>query len=200
MTEIPKVTQLPYVVLPKAFVEDICAKGDVRHYLNQPYLDLDGKVPVIVATNGHFLMACNVEIEGEVASGALNVEAIKRARKAQTEQGLMDPRLYFDGDMCGSGLAMFKRPDMHASKFPEWRKLIPKKKKKPDICFNATYLKAVQDSLQGGVKKGDLGVMLYLGRNREGKVDHKAAFLVEPMPCRYERDSVVTVVMPQRFD
>jgi len=200
---VAKPEELPYVQLPATLVEDCCAKDDVRAYLNYPYLDLSTKKqPVLVATNGHYLLAVDVSVYGTVEQGWFPLEAIKRVRTAwkKGKTSLYPPRLYVDGNMCGTGDVMFKRPDRGALKFPDWRNLIPKLKEsmKPDIAFNANYLLQVQNALCFGQSKQSQGCKIFMQRVSGKGIDAGAAFTVQPISSRDEH--VQAVIMPQRFD
>ncbi len=181
-----------YITVPHALIEDIAANKDVRFYLNQPYLDKRGKKPMLVATNGHMLAAAPVEVHGDVEQGPIPTEAIKRCRKADRT---LPPVMYFDGLLCGTGKVMFEREFMDC-KFPDWTKLIPKKRKGPsDIAFDARYFKMLQDALAPGTKIGQAGTAVWLQYDGKGKVDSKAAFRVD---CK--DDEAIGVLMPMRWD
>jgi len=182
-----------YIVLPDVLVEDLAAKGDVRHYLNEPYLDKRGKQPMLVATNGHLLIAAPVEIVGEVPQGPIPTEAIKRCRKTDKT---LPPRMCFDADMCGTGKVMFERENMDC-KYPEWTNIVPKMKKgvAPDICFDARYFQAMQAALAPSAKIGTAGTAVFLQRKENGDVDPRASFRVM---CKH--DDVIGVIMPMRWD
>ena len=187
---------LNYVVLPVALIEDLAAKHDIRFYLNDPYLDLRGKKPMLVATNGHLLAAAPVEVSGDVPQGPIPLEAIKRVRKDQKDKA--NPDLYFAADdMCGTGKVMFKREHMDC-KYPDWTQMVPKlsDKTQPDITFDARYFKAMQDALAPGVKIAQAGVAVFLKRDKAGVVDPRAAFRVK---CK-RSDDVIGVIMPMQWD
>lgn len=187
---------MSYIVLPDALVEDLAAKKDIRFYLNQPYLDLSGSKPMLVATNGHLLVAAPVEVSGDVPQGPIPIEAIKRVRKTTGKDTGLN-RLVFKDGMCGNGKVMFERPYMDC-KFPAWRTLVPKFKKgvAPDITFDARYFKAMQDALAPGMKISQAGTAVFLQRDKKGDVDPRAAFRVM---CK-RHDDVLAVIMPMRFD
>ena len=126
-----------YIVLPEGQVELCAAKGDIRYYLNHPFLDLsDEKRPMLVATNGHVLAAAPVAIHGNVSQGPIPLEAIKRARAAAKKRKTPEVQLVFIGDMCGTPDALFKRPPFDFT-YPDWRKIIPKSNgSDPDMSFN----------------------------------------------------------------
>jgi len=189
-------SNLNYIVLPCALIEDIAAKNDVRFYLNDPYLDMRGKKPMLVATNGHLLAAAPVVVSGDVPQGPIPFEAIKRVRKDQKHKA--NPDLYFaDNDMCGTGKVMFKREHMDC-KYPDWSQLVPKltKTASPDITFDARYFKAMQDALAPGAKIAQAGCGIFLRRDKKGNTDPRAAFRVV---CK-KNDDVLAVIMPMQFD
>ena len=183
------------LVLPVAKVELCTAKGNVRYYLNYPYLDLsDKKKPMLVATNGHVLAAAPVLIGSKVKEGPLPLAALKAARAVRSKQPQIGHRLYLEGAMVGTGDVMYKRPDGDF-KFPDWRKVFvpPETDRKPDVRFNGNYMKLMQDVFGGTLMM--TGLSVFLGR------DGKATDPTKPILVRGSnpdaRDTIA-VVMPMR--
>jgi len=189
------------ITLPKIKVEMAVAIGDVRFYLNHPYLDLQGDLPMLVATNGHLLLAAEVQIDGDVSEGPLPLEGIIRVRKQADKY--CAPVMQVNGNMVGTGDVMFKRPDLGISKYPDWRKVVPEydHNAKPDIAFKPRYLKLMADALM--VNKNN-GTGLILQRDKKIRSKHKpidpAGQIVirvrgEDTNCHYH-----AILMPMRFD
>ena len=152
-----KAKPTPTLHLPQIKVEAAAAVGDVRYYLNYPYLDLSGKKPVLVATNGHYLLACEVKIEGKVKEGPLPIEAITRARK-EAGKHVVNAPLIFDGEMCGTRDVMDRRPVFDkGTKYPKWRNVIPAgldRDSAPNVAFKAEYLNSIAVALGCGKNSG----------------------------------------------
>ena len=186
-------TTLPTLKLPECFIEDLCAKKDVRFYLNTPYLDLAGERPLIVSCTGAFVTFVEVDITGDVIEGPLSVEAIKAARRADR---VGHGTIIFDRDMMGPGDVMYRRPDIGDLKFPDWRAIVPKldDNASHDIAFNAELLAAAQKALGKGNKYG--GCKVYLGRDKDGGVGANLAMTVKPLSP--VEGNPITVVMPMR--
>jgi hypothetical protein len=109
------------IVLPEAEVERCAAKGDVRYYLNWPYLDLsDKKKPMLVASNGHVLAGASVHLKGTIQPGPIPLEAIAQARKEAKAAGGGEVKLVFKDFMVGTENQMFKRPDGDFT-YLDWR-------------------------------------------------------------------------------
>lgn len=197
----PTVKARPYadddghVVLSSAQVELCAAKNDVRYYLNEPYLDMsDLEHPMLVATNGHVLVAAPVEVVGKVSAGPVPGEAIKRARKHKTRKP-GQPTLTFARDMVGTGDVMFRRHEpVH---FPDWRKVIDEeaKKREPDLAVNGDYMTLVQKAITPPGRMR--GVRLHFCRDEEGAIDNTKGFLVTAISPNHD-NGVIGVVMPMR--
>lgn len=183
------------LILPHGRIELCAARGDVRYYLNTPYLDLsDKKQPMLVATNGHVLAAAPVTIEGQVTQGPIPIAAIKAARAVKTKQPQIGHRLIFDGNMVGTGEVMWKRPE--DVKYPDWRKVVPKlaAKAEPDIGVNGDYIAMLQDALAGTGKKWR-GLGIFLARDGE-KIATGGAIRIRS--AHADCQDVIGVVMPMR--
>lgn len=186
---------LNVVVLPAARVELCAAKGDVRYYLNWPYLDLsDKKRPMLVATNGHMLAAAPVTIEGDVKAGPIPVKAIQAARAVRTKQPHVGHRLIFDGDMCGTGEVMYRRPSSDF-KYPDWRSAVPKldKNAKPDIGVNGDYVATLQNVVAGTRKKWR-GLSITMLRDEEKNIAKNQPMLIRSLDP--ELAETIAVLMP----
>lgn len=185
------------ITLPELKVETAVAKQDVRYYLNYPYLDLSGTVPMLVATNGHFLLAARVEIDGDCDSGPLPLEAIKYARKLHPRSSLTLPAIVVDGDMVGAGVSndycAWKRPTFDKFAYPDWRSVVPKiePKAEPTVTVNGSYLDLIEKACP---KSRYAGMSIWCGTQNELQRDAIA--------CRtYGMDADdVAVVMPVRSD
>jgi hypothetical protein len=199
MTE--EAQQYPAMYLPVVKVELAVGDNEVRYYLNHPFLDLRHGKPTLVATNGHFLLAAEVEIEGTVEEGPVPLRAIQAARKRGANHGTLRPVLYFDREMCGTGDAMFRRPK-YDFKYPEWWKVVPNvdTNQKPDIAFSGRYIKTMAKALCSG------GVSLYISRNEHAKEpDPTKAITVRSAvnihgAASSEAPAYHAVLMPMRFD
>jgi hypothetical protein len=182
------------VVLPTGRVELCAARGDIRYYLNHPFLDLsDKKKPMLVATNGHVMAVAHVAIEGDVTEGPVPVAAIKAARAVKTKQPQIGARLLFVGDMCGTKDVMFRRPQ-YDFKFPDWRKVIPQvaKDAKPDIGINGDYMHTLQLALSGKSARYP-GLKFYCTHENGSLSANKA---VRVMSVDAACQDVIGVVMP----
>lgn len=191
----PEPAKLNVLVLPAARVELCAAKGDLRYYLNWPYLDLrDKKRPMLVATNGHILAAAPVEIEGDVKEGPIPAKAIQAARAVKTKQPQAGHRLIFDGDMCGTGEVMYRRPSSYF-KFPDWREVVPKlpKDTAPDIGLNGDYITTLQNVMDVR-RRGWRGLKLTMQRDEQNALAKNKGLLVRGFDPDLE--GVVAVLMP----
>lgn len=183
------------LILPVAKIELCAAKGDVRYYLNWPYLDLsDEKKPILVATNGHVLAAAEVRVGSKVTAGPLPVAAIRAARAVKTKQPQIGARLIFNGDMVGTPDVMYRRPSGDF-KYPDWRKVVPKIKKdrKADFGVNGAYMKLMQDVFGNGhFDRGGLAV--FGGQDDSPDTKEKTPILLRSInPDTFE---TIGVVMP----
>lgn len=180
--------------VPLTLVELAVAKGDVRYYLNYVYLDLRvPKAPMLVATNGHFLIAVPVKPEANVKQGPIPVDAIKAARKANKRE----PVLVFENGMVGTRNVMFRRPDDVT--WPDWRKASFSTDEAPfagDVGVNGAYLAAINKAM------GSQGLRVMLGRDKDGAIDPAKPLRVRAngRGAEVERnEGVIAVVMPMRF-
>lgn len=184
----------PTITLSPGRIEDCCAKDDEpRYYLKWPYLDLSGKKPLLVATNGAILAAITVRIDGEVSEGPLPVEALKAARREVSGTSENPKLLVFDKEWVGTEKALFRRPGMDGKyKFPDWRRVVPEVEadQQPDIGFDAEYLARCQRALGNGDKYHT--ARFYLQKN---DIKGAKAALVRPMSNDFD---AFCVIMPMR--
>ena len=199
------------IILPEIRFETATAKKDVRYYLNEPYLDLRGKTPVLVATNGHFLIAVECEIEGQVSQGSISLEAITRCRKDGGKHTAAV--LKFDGKMHGTGKVMFERPNLDGVNYPKWEQVAPKieQRQKADVAFNAEYIATLARALDNSSAKSRSSGMpitacgLILGKDKKAKtkvkpVDPRAAISVRGNSPACFSSVYHAVLMPLRLD
>ena len=174
-----------------AAVSRFMAKQDIRYYINGLHVECYANIAYVVATDGHTLALGRVtrETSGDIMTGQGSLiiprEFVEKI-KANGNNG-MPVTLSVDGeaftlDDCGmktSGKAI-------DGKFPDWRRVIPRKASGEAAFFNPEYLmrcfKAGQDL---GSKRGAFQ-LAYNG---------KAAALVT-----FDNLDVLAVVMPMRED
>jgi len=156
---------------------------DVRAVLYEPYLDVE--TSLIVATNGHILAACPVELDEGDTSGVVSTDAIKAAIKdcPVKERDLKTASIKANGALELDNGATY--PRVNNGTFPQYQRVIPDKgKAEMVISFDAKLLKDLADAIN---TPGNSQVKLHI-------VDNNSAFYVESdnqsdcygvlMPCR----------------
>ncbi len=191
------------ILLPKLRFEDAAAKGDVRFYLNSPYLDLRGDKPMLVATNGHILLAVECQIEGHVSEGSLGLEAIQRCRKDTPPIGVTI--LKFDGRMHGTGKVMFERPNWNTKmEYPKWRNAAPEidQTAAPDVTFNPKLFAQMATAFGCG-KNGGMGLKFERkkpkGRQKVTDIDGEQSISVRSSDSEISATEYHAIIMPMRF-
>lgn len=185
------------ITLPDVRVELCAATQDVRWYLNWPYLDLrEPGQPMLVATDGHKLLAAPVEVSGELESCALPLEAFQAAR-----QGPSPHCITFDGEMCGTDEAMFRIPgreNQNGFKYPLWRNVAKDAPKtKPAIGINAASLDTLHKAL-GGDKYH--GITLAFTTTKDGDTDPARLVRVRHISHSKNDEAVIAILMPMRIE
>ena len=124
-------------------IEKLASTDYARHpALTAPYLDLkDAASPMLVATDGHALVALSVTTEDGDTEGAIPVEAIKQARKCGA---IGTPTIAANGACVLPNGVSIPRESVE---FPNWRQLVPKAASDLRIILNAELLKRIADAL-----------------------------------------------------
>lgn len=124
--------------------ELIASKDETRSMLLEPWLDVVNKV--VVASNGHMLVAVPVETGEGDTTGVMPSEALKAGRKAA--KGLAEVEIAANGAATTTSGASFVRKDMN---FVPWQAVVPSYRKGDKdtitIFFDANYLKQLVDAL-----------------------------------------------------
>ncbi len=124
----------------------IAAKQDIRYYLNGVAIDTTmGTRPVLVATDGHRLLAAVADYEphsvapsGVVIIGRELLAAVKPLKASARE--FLPLRVTIEGDAVtiqGATTATGKLVD---GRYPDWRRIIPRKASGERAQFNADYI------------------------------------------------------------
>ena len=173
----PKQTVQVYLPALKA-VSRIMAKADIRYYLNGVYVEATAKETVLVTTDGHRLLATRREAENTIdapvnfiipgdivkmmlancmAGGRRLKDAVVRTVPVELrEGGRWAAPMYRLGSRC------FVEFEPVAGKFPDWRKVIPKKIPANDkpTPFRPQYLVDFENAARdlGNAMKGTCAV------------------------------------------
>ena len=118
--------------LPQAKFEKAAGLKDIRHNIQNPYLDCEAGR--IYATNGHYIVSLPAEDIENDTSGVLPVDAIKAARKSKTAN------ISANGSVDVGGISFPRREE----KFPDVTSIL----KRPEnltapVKINAKYLALV---------------------------------------------------------
>lgn len=122
----------------------IAAKGDVRFYLNGIAVDSTGTHPVLVATDGHRLLAVRVS-DGELIQRGETViipRALLDGIKAPKTGSNAGRRLVFDirgADITITG-AVTVTGKAEDGAYPDWRRIVPRETSGHVAGFNPEYL------------------------------------------------------------
>jgi len=159
---------------------------DYREMLTEPYLDTEKSL--IVATNGHILAACPVELDEDDTSGVVSTEAIKAAIKTSPVKRRQDKtaNVKANGSLELDNGTTYPREEK--GPFPQYERVIPDKDKaEMVISFDAKLLKALADAIN---TPGTSIVTLHIQ-------DNNSAFYVDSdslsecygviMPCRVDK-------------
>ena len=158
-------------------------KKDMRSTLLEPYLDTEHER--IVATNGHILAVCPVELDENDTSGTVSSESIKAALKIAPERARRDKtaNVKANGSLVLENGATFPRESN--GPFPQIDRVIPDTSvAEMVISFDAKLLKELADAIN---TPGTSVIKLHIK-------DNNSAFYVESddmsdcygviMPCR----------------
>ena len=170
--------------MPNRNLSKVTSKpADYRDYLSEPYLDIDASI--VVATNGHILAACPVELDECDTSGHVSNEGIKAAIKASPVRKKVDKtaNIRANGSLELDSGATYPRENIGT--FPDYKRVIPDKSKaEMVISLDAKLLKELADAI---CTPGSSIVTLHIKDNRD-------AFYVDSdkasdcygviMPCR----------------
>ena len=169
--------------LPNRQIFKASGNKDARFYLNEPYLDIDEKA--VVATDGHVLAVCPVELDDGDTSGPITEESIKAAIKLSTvkTRSMKTANVKANGMLVLDNGATYPRPDNVT--FPDYHRVIPDiNKAEMVISFDAKKLKDLADAIN---TPGSSVVTLHIK-------DNNTAFYVDSdtmsdcygvlMPCR----------------
>lgn len=192
--------ELPHFVLPAFKVEAIAAVNDVRYYLNCPFLDRSKRVPVLVATNGHSMLAVEVKLVGDFPEGPLPIEALTRTRKEAGKYE--DAVLFCDGNMVGNRKVMFERP-AYNFKYPDWRHVIPKYDRDVlgDICLKPKLVTQMAAAMAIDDKAGMAFILqkkLPTKRSKYGPGDPTKAVAVRSASSASKGLKYHAIIMPMR--
>lgn len=171
----PKQTVQVYLPALKA-VSRIMAKADIRYYLNGVYVEATAKETVLVTTDGHRLLATRREAENTIdapvnfiipgdvvklmlancmAGGRRLKDAVVRTIPVELREWPAGPR--WAAPMFRLPGAPFLEFKPVEGKFPDWRKVIPKKIPANDkpTPFRPQYLVDFEDAARdlGNVSK-----------------------------------------------
>lgn len=142
----------------------IAPKKDVRYYLNDINVELDGHDATLVATNGHMLAAVKCELVSEnenyqniiIPCSALDILKLKPRKKLVIDASTY-PTLTFDYN--GTGL----RCNAVDAKYPDWRRVIPKTVSGEAAMYNSDYIAAMAGALMlisGRKKVAEMTVLM----------------------------------------
>jgi hypothetical protein len=175
---------------------EACVHKDIEERFNlvDPYLDV--AAGVVVATDGHRLVAVPVETDPNDVSGYVSRELFKIARrKVKLGPAAIEDR----AEIMTTGIVW---PTEQAREFPEWRKVVPRWDERTPgtvtIALNATLLKGLADALGGD---GIVALTMKLDESES------APFLVRAlggergelgllMPCRAGRPQPPVIDLP----
>ena len=169
-------------------IEKAAGVKDVRHYLTQPYLDVERGA--ILATNGQILAVVPVDLDEDDTSGHVSIDAIKAARK-QAPGSRADKVLSIkaNGGLLLQDGQSYPRGDL--GKYPDIDRVIPDKDKAEHVfSIDATLLKNLAEAI---CEPGNSQVTLYLNDSNGGiyvepnQDDSKAHGVI--MPCRGRDES-----------
>lgn len=129
-------------------LEKIVSKDETRFALTHAYHDKDASM--LVATNGHMLVALPVTENSTDDSGFVPVDALKAARKAKGLSESPDVTIV-DGKVSCPRVSMTFAPDTEGCTFPEWKRGLPSfnpsERNVATITLNAKYLAALAEAM-----------------------------------------------------
>lgn len=162
---------------PPALVELCVADlGEGREWLHHVWLDMaDGADKAkLVATNGSGLLVAPVVVWGQLETGPLPIGILEDARSRVV------PVEYFGGGQWGLD-SKPTPPSLIGQPIFNWRKLVPRRSKTPDVTLDASMLETLGVALNGG---DDMfgGVQIACTRNQDGSVNPEAVAYLEPDP------------------
>ena len=144
---------------------------EVRYYLNGVCLDIANGSGVMVATDGHRLLASSFETgaaDGKFIIPRPLISKLKISRRSNTHVDVKIDgdrvTLDFDGETFGGNLI--------DGTFPDWRRVIPRDVSGEVAQFNGAYLKDADDA----------GKLAGIGRATIGHNGTGPAWLVYPTP------------------
>ena len=124
----------------------VSSPKDYRNYLSEPYLDTENSL--IVATDGHILAACPVELDDSDTSGHISNEAIKAALKSSPvkSRSAKTANIKANGSLELDNGATYPRKDL--GQFPDYKRIIPDTSKaEMVISLDAKLLKDLADAI-----------------------------------------------------
>lgn len=169
---------------PNTLIEKATGPKDIRSYLHEVYLDTDKKR--LIATNGHIAVIVPVELSEQDTSGPVSADALKAARRTtKSLTAISEPEIICTDVLTVTNGPTFPRSEL-SGKFPDVDRIMPKKKGRIKISFNAQLL--VDLALAIGEGKHKTGVCLHIDPN-----DGETAIYVSNNSDRYG------VIMPMRL-
>ena len=105
-----------------------------RTNIMQPYLDAENSR--LMATDGHKLVICPVEVSADDVSGPISADAIKAARVAKRTVG--DAEIACNGSLAVTGGPTFPRDENIT--FPDVGRVVPDTAGSKAYCIDAAYL------------------------------------------------------------
>lgn len=158
------------------FEKCAATKADVRYYLREPWLDVDGKR--LLATDGHVLAVIPVEVDDDDTTGTVPMDAVKAVRKVSKKGG----ELLLETAHANAYGVRYPREEC---KYPDVDRILEPAnngKGTPDIVVDAKLLYDLAQALIECKTTEPALVRLYFKRDDDsGLVDKKSAIRVEPM-------------------
>ena len=149
-------------------LEKAASTDQIRHFITEPYLDVDNSL--IVATNGHIMAVCPVELDEGDTSGYVSSECIKAGIKASpvTKRTDKTANIKANGSLVLDNNQTFPRPELGT--FPDYKRVLPDPSKaEMVISLDAKLLKDLADAIN---TPGSSVIKLHIK-------DNKTAFYVE---------------------
>ncbi|MGE0289504.1 MAG: hypothetical protein AB7P16_24720 [Bradyrhizobium sp.] len=172
---------------PETMIEKAAASKDIRFYLNTPILDVERSR--LIASDGCIAASVPVTVAADDHSGAVPIEALKRARKSSRAKH--EDALSLNGSAKLADGTSMPRPDIgeglppyvpHLDRMIEDARVTDRE---PDLIIDAALLLRLAEALNH-TGKGNTGVQIWVKREtaEDGTVRTVQGCPIYVRPCR----------------